>query len=241
MLHTNMGVMDSVYPRGFTEAYDDCMLAIDQATGNVFYNSSIYESAHKTKRDSLFSVPIGTLAPSNFCVGSNYKFSELQNDKYLLGTQGCGINGMAVSPNWLYMYDGSTLSKVITTGATSVTYVVNTPTYGICAPDTAQYVNVYWGGLDADECDNSYVGSQTSLQVYDPSPTLLSASALPDTVFDVVLGANSTIVYACGIQYVTELVNKNPPSLTISNVQHRQDVAHVMARLRPTYLFVVTR
>jgi len=217
MLDTTFTSMTIIYSRGFVEAYDDCLMAIDPSTSTLYFNASIYQSSPGTRNDSLISVPISALAPANYCVGNQYDFVELLDDKYLMGTIGCGMNGMAVSPAWLYMYDGSTLTRVNkNTGAPTASLVVNTPAYATCVSNNHKYILTYWGGLDADNCNNAYVGMGTSLQVYDSALALQSTTPLQDTVFDVVLGSDYKTVYTCGRGYVSSLTN-NASSVTISN------------------------
>src|SRR6185312_11834147 len=72
-------------------------------------------------------------------------------------------------------------------------------------------------GLDADGCDNVYVGENSAIQVYSPSLALLSTVALSNTVYDVVLGPNYTTIYAGGKSYVSAVNLTSAPSVTITN------------------------
>ncbi len=141
----------------------------------------------------VLKLPLPSLSPTAYMVPDGYKFLETSSIKYVgPGTNDPnGMNGMAASPNWLYMYDGSTLKQ-----ANKNTGVIN-KSLNISSS------SFLWGGLDADECDNIYLGNQSSIRVFSSSLTPIDTISLSGTVYDVVLGQNEQTLYACGNGFVS--------------------------------------
>jgi len=105
------------------------------------------------------------------------------------------MNGMAASPNWLYMYDGKTLQKRNKTNYGLVSSV------GLAGPVCTH------GGLAADACDQVYAGNGTTLSIYNSALTNISNTGLPGTIYAVTLGLNSADVYVSGDGFVEDLLN----------------------------------
>ncbi|MGP8216114.1 MAG: gliding motility-associated C-terminal domain-containing protein [Bacteroidia bacterium] len=145
----------------------------------------------------LVKLPLATnLSPTTYIVPDGYKFVALSSIGYV-GPPGVyntnAMNGMAASLNWLYLYDGGMLKR----------FNKNT---GLVIDSVKVSGSPYmWGGLDADICDNVYAGSQTWISVYNSSMTLADTINLPDTVYDVRIGANRQILYACGNGFVKSI------------------------------------
>ncbi|MCC7302480.1 MAG: gliding motility-associated C-terminal domain-containing protein [Bacteroidia bacterium] len=173
---------------------DNTLMCIDNCTNA----NDLYVAGNSGE---MAKVPANTLAPTAWNGNNGYTFAYA----------GCrnvggwifpvmGYNGMAVSANWLYTFDGAVLKKWDkNTGAfiTSVN-VTGTP--------------YQEGGLTTDRCNNVYAGANNQVNVYDPNLTLLTTIALPDTVYDLKLGLNN-LLYATGKNFVAEI--QLPPSLAV--------------------------
>ncbi|HSY77151.1 MAG TPA: gliding motility-associated C-terminal domain-containing protein, partial [Bacteroidia bacterium] len=194
-LDTNMTKLKVVNVLGASSPGHSMVFTAIDPTGASCYMAAAKSAVLDTAKfnNVLVKMPLPTLTPTVYNVSDGYKLVELASVNYVGPGPGSanGMNGMAVSPNWLYMSDGSTLRKADkNTGA-----IVNS--ISISGTSFA------WGGLDADICDNVYAGEQSSINVYSSSLSLLSTIALPGIVYDVVLGPNQKTVYACGRAYVS--------------------------------------
>lgn len=172
---------------------DNALMCIDQCTGS----NDIYMAGNSGE---MVKVPATTLTPTAWNVnnGHTFLYAGCRNvGNWVFPVM--GYNGMAVSANFLYTFDGALLKKWDkNTGAfiTSIN-VTNNP--------------FREGGLSTDHCNNVYVGANNAVNVYDPNLNLLTTIALPDTVYDVVLGRNN-LLYACGQNFTSEI--QLPPSLS---------------------------
>jgi gliding motility-associated-like protein len=141
----------------------------------------------------VLKMPLPALAPTTYIKPDGFKFVELASVNYVgpgVGTTN-GMNGMAASTNWLYMCDGSTLEQVSkNTGAINNSISVSSTAFS-------------WGGLDADICDNVYLGNKSSVYIYSSSLVPIDTISLSNTVYDVVLGPNEQTLYACGDGFVS--------------------------------------
>ncbi|HWY97662.1 MAG TPA: hypothetical protein VNY36_01140, partial [Bacteroidia bacterium] len=228
MLDTNMSAIVPVNPLGTPQAYWDVdRLCVDPAGSPAYMMISgssdlIYNYGWAPSQiNVLMSVPVPTLTPASYInqpsqnsAGTDDAFMEVESVYYMgpgtegtfpnISTVGNGMNGMAATNNWLYSYDGYRLTRHVKgTGAYNASTLIsgyNSNVWGYGETD------VYWGGLDADECDNLYVGNNSSLLLYTPGLAYTGTSvALPGTVFDVILGANSASLYTCGNGFVEAL------------------------------------
>ncbi|MGP8215749.1 MAG: PKD domain-containing protein [Bacteroidia bacterium] len=197
MLDTNMANMVPVNPLNTTACCHDVALIGMDPTGSTAYMGLAYPyGASSADPDILMSLPVPALNPALVNTSSAYTFEEVGSIPYVESTTGDanGMNGMAVSPNFLYMYDGLTLSKLNKgTGAVIATTAVTGGT------------KFKWGGLDADGCDNVYVGNDKTIDIYSSALTQTSTIALTNTVYDVVLYKNYTKLYSGGVGFVAEI------------------------------------
>ncbi len=207
MLDTNLVTLTPVNSLGVTDfGHDICLISSDPA-GGVVYMATTKPLISPDFANDVFSLPLPALTPPGFVTPDGFTFAEVASIPYVgvMVGDANGMNGLAASPNFLYMYDGATLKQASkTTGATGNSIALNTKYFR-------------WGGLDADFCDNVYVGNQTNLQIYNSGLGLVSTIALPDTVYDVVLGANDKIAYVGGQGYVTEITLNNPIPVNITH------------------------
>lgn len=203
MLDTNVTTITPINVLATNEsAHDMTLLAIDN-NDNFCYMATAQRSQISRFDNTMIKCPIPTLLPLVFSVPDGHKFQEATSVFYQYNNIGNGTNGMAVSPNWLYTYDGDSLKRWDkNTGALIAgIHVSSSPAnYG----KTQKQILVNWGGLSVDQCDNIYVGVGSSIKQYDAALILINTIPLSDTVFDVKLGLNATL-YACGKGFITEL------------------------------------
>ena len=175
-----------------TALHDFCLLALDN--NNMAYMATARSQAYPTQYDNvMLQAPGGTLSPVNYTVSDNHSFVEVASIAYVLNTtsDANGFNGMCVSQNFLYTYDGATLKKWNKNNGTLVGTV------------SVSNTSFTWGGLDVDDCDNVYVGVQSNIKKYDVNLTLQNTIATANTVYDLRLGPNNKL-YAAGNQFVQE-------------------------------------
>ncbi len=169
------------------------LATIDQSSSSCYMamaKSSVIDPANFN--NALVKLPLPTLSPTTYNVPDSYKFVELASINYVGPGIGAanGMNGMVASLNWLYLYDGGELKRFNKgTGALIDSVKVSNNPYA-------------WGGLDADLCDNIYTGSAKWISVYNSSLSLIDTINLPDTVYDVKIGANRQVLLACGKGFV---------------------------------------
>ena len=165
-----------------------CYMATVQTAGNVFAQ-----------------MPLPTLSPTTYTKPDHFGFLEDDVPKYIDGDPNASgaMNGMAASASWLYLYNGQSLEQ----------YNKNT---GILHDSIAVSNNAeQWGGIDADVCDDIYVGCQDSIKYYNGSLVLQGSINMPGDVYDLTLGQNN-LLYATGNGFVTEVAVPNPPTLISS-------------------------
>ncbi|TAL58732.1 MAG: T9SS type B sorting domain-containing protein [Bacteroidetes bacterium] len=159
----------------------------------------------------LFKGPAtATLVPLSYWVPTAHKFIEMSTS-FNPNMQTCAHNGISVSNNFVYTYDGYLLEKRNSATGALVSSVQVNP-YPIPYP---AYFFIHWAGVAVDACNNVYVGSKTSIKLYDSNLALLSTTSVPDTVYDVQFG-NGT-VYATGRSFVSAL-SITPPSGPCGNL-----------------------
>ncbi|TAL61715.1 MAG: hypothetical protein EPN85_04180, partial [Bacteroidetes bacterium] len=204
MLDTDLVSMTPVNVLSATSGWHDIsLLAIDNSS-SFCYMASSYNFATPTSDNFLIKCPVPGLVPLSFSVPDGHKFGELRSVMYFKGPAN-GINGMAVSPNWLYTYDSDSLKRWDkNTGALIAKIDISplSPSYYTGSGTPA--IKVLWGGLSVDACDNIYVGLFNSIKEYNSSLSLINTFTLPDTVYDVKIGINNKL-YACGKGFVTEI------------------------------------
>jgi len=209
LLDTGMVSITPVNPLGTTACcHDVCLIAMDP-TGSTTW-MAVANTADPAFGNSIMSLPVPAFTPANYITPDGFAFQEVNSIRYVgppvaFEAYANGMNGMAASPNWLYAYDGATLKQI------------NKATGAINASATVTATSFKWGGCDADGCDNAYVGENTAVEVYSSALALTSTIPLKDTVFDVVLGANYTTLYAGGVGYVSSVDITNSSSIKITN------------------------
>lgn len=125
--------------------------------------------------------------------GSNYASCD---NNFYCGNSLCfhGVSGMAVTPNYIYTYDGSVIFKRdINNGAQLGTVTV---------PGGVAEQN---SGIVIDSCGNIFVGTQNAIKEYDSTLTLITSMPMSGLVCDLVVGANGEII-ATGDGFVTSVV-----------------------------------
>ncbi|HXB40709.1 MAG TPA: PKD domain-containing protein [Bacteroidia bacterium] len=192
--------------QGGTSFHDMCMIALDPM-GNWCYMGATKSNVNPGWDDLLCKVPVTSLAPTAYKtpLGFPYTLREGYLNGMVLGTVSIGnpnsfsnaLNGMAASPNWLYVCDGTTLTKYNKNSGASV---ANSTVYNWSNPFSKD--SVRWSGTDADMCDNVYIGVKNQALIYNSNLTLTQTINLTDTVFDVRVGKNN-LLYACGKGFVS--------------------------------------
>ena len=206
VLDTNMtSFKDTVNALGATSGYHDISLMAIDPDGYHCYmaaaKSAFFDPLHFD--NYMMSLPLPSLSPTLYSVHENCHFVELSSVTYVFNSTN-GMNGAAASPNWLYLYNGDTVRRYHkNTGAL-------TTQFGIRRNSPFRY-----GGIDVDACDNLFVGVQDTIYVMDSTYSMYTKIPLTDTVFDVQLGQNGAL-YACGIGFVTEIINPVTPALISS-------------------------
>ncbi|HTA81771.1 MAG TPA: T9SS type A sorting domain-containing protein [Bacteroidia bacterium] len=199
VLDTNLSTLTPVNSLSAADGYHNvCLMALDPTENNA-YIAIAQTAANGNFNNSFASLLLPALSPANYIASDGFGFTDVGSIDYGAQTDGGyanAMNGMAASPDWLYMYDGDTLKKF------------DKNTAAITAVKQISATNPFqWGGLDADACDNVYVGAKAGIQVYNSSLSLISTLNLSDTVYDVVLGLNDATIYACGKGFVSQLTN----------------------------------
>lgn len=191
--NNHLGILDTFMVESSVPLFDNdlVLLALDRCGTNNCYvagtNHNTYASDISTIGTFIHTTPNGYTYPYGYI-------------------DGLGYNGMAVSPQFLYTYDGTELKRWDkNTGA----YINN-----FMVPGASGF---YEGGLDVDECENIYIGGNKSVQVFDQTYSLIATYPLPDDVFDLKLDRNSDKLYACGVDFVTSI--DLPPMFTIVTTQ----------------------
>ena len=171
-------------------AHDMCLVALDNSN-NCYMATTNY--GNPALNNVMVKCPVPALLPLAFNVPDGYSFTENGTNTYINGgvLPTKGFSGMAVSPNFLYTYDGTTAKRWNkTTGA-----LINS---GAISPASL----VQDGGLVVDDCDHIFAGVQTSIKQYDINFNVISTIAAPNTVCDVKLDLAKNLIYACGKQFV---------------------------------------
>ncbi len=184
---TNMNAVNSLNTNEI--AHDMCFLALDNSS-NCYMATTNWGNVNLNNR--MIRVPAATLQPSSFLVADGYTFQEGGNLTYIAGGQANGYNGICVSPNFLYTFDGGALKKWDKLNGTLLLTINPSGTLRT------------WGGMAVDDCDNLYVGFQNTVRQYDATLTLINTINVANTVYDVRLGPNNKL-YAAGKAFVAEI------------------------------------
>ncbi len=202
-----------------TGYHDLCLVACDPLVDSTYMASTWTYANTKLDNNVLMSFPMPSLSPTGLKTYDGLNFQECASPKYVATGPGNtnGMNGMAISPNWLYTYDGDSLQQ-IDKGTGAINSKVNV---------SGTYFN--WGGIAVDLCDNIYLGNSDSVDIYDGGSMSYKGSigAFKGNVFDVVLGngvlsGHDSILYVCGKGFVSsiEIDPPSPPTIKKSKVFH---------------------
>lgn len=210
--------------------HDMVLLTIDNSNGYCYMANADKQNSDTNISNVLIKCPLPSLLPLSFLVKDGYSFDELNSINYVrdslsylmpVAHDANGMNGMAASPNWLYLYDGYTLKRFNkNNGALIYAKKINTTKtiltwdgHGYYSPEVVQ-----WGGLDVDRCDNIYAGCKDSVNVYDSAMNKILAIPMvltTDTVYDLQLAPNN-LLYVCGNGFVSSYTISSPPPLSMS-------------------------
>jgi hypothetical protein len=189
MLDTNLVTVTPVNVLSAGGGFHDMVLLSPDPSGVSCYMATSWTAPFD---NMLVQVPLPTLAPTAYIVPDNFAFEEA-NVPWYVGTGNTvanGYDGMATSPDWLYMYNSVTLNRIVkNTGLLSASIPISN--------DVIHSGKTYWGGLAVDPCDDIYVGVHDSIKLYNSSMVLNSSITLNEMVYDLVLGQNN-LIYAAG-------------------------------------------
>jgi gliding motility-associated-like protein len=195
LVDTNLSVLTPVNVLNASNDYHDiALLAIDNAN-NCYMATS---RGNPGFDNVLIRCPANTLTPPQFTAQNNNMFLE-QNSFLFVNGRCNGYNGIVVTGNYVYTYNGAILEKWNKiTGALVGSINVSTPQY---SNYFGQHILCSWAGLTADACGNIYVGNKARVLVYDTNFTQMSTLIIGDTVLDLKVGAGN-LLYACGRNFV---------------------------------------
>ena len=163
----------------------------------------IHVSQYPTTQASTNRLTGNTSAYANFYnVQSGYMLGEMgayyaSCDNTLYCQSGdCfhGINALALTPNFIYTFDGDSLYKRDIATGNQLGMVVIPNGQG-----------QYNSGIVIDSCGNIFVGGQNAVYQYDSNLNLLSSQNTSGAVFDLVVGVAGEII-ACGNGFVQSLI-----------------------------------
>jgi gliding motility-associated-like protein len=196
MLDTSLSALTPVNMFNATEPYHDIgLLAVDDY-GSTYMLTAKSQFCGCTNLDnSMAKAPVPALTPTTWQVSSGLTIAEYSTATYVSESTSA-YNGMAVSPNYLYNYDGKTLQQRNMGSGTVVKSVI---------VGGAANVNLKYGGITVDRCDNVYVGFNSTIHRFDVN--LVDQGSIATTsgnVFDLKIGKND-ILYASGAGFVQAL------------------------------------
>ncbi len=202
------------------DTHDMVLLAMDNSGAFCYMATAKSYLFPSTYDNVILKCPVPALVPPVFSVPDGHMFFEEKSINYVPYSFGLrdanGMNGMSASPNYLYTYDSDSLKRWNKNSGAYITGLHISPaaaTYSVYPPGTA--INIGWGGLSTDDCDNIYAGVSTSIKKYNTSLALTNTFVLPDTVFDVKVGPKNKL-YACGKGFATEIININTITPTVT-------------------------
>lgn len=171
---------------GSEEGHDMALTCLDPNGSQCYMATTQSAGDPGNFNNVMVQLPFPAMAPATYYAPTGYTFQESNVAQYVGVSVANGLNGMAASPNWLYIYDGAKLKRV------------NKGTGAIVSTVTVSATSEQWSGLDVDNCDDLFVGENSAIQQYNSALTLVATYAASSTVYDVVLGANYGKLYACG-------------------------------------------
>ncbi|HXP53000.1 MAG TPA: hypothetical protein VN922_23855, partial [Bacteroidia bacterium] len=147
----------------------------------------------------LFATNMPALTSLNWAIPDGYGFAEANSIGFVSNGVGSanGMNSLAASPNYLYMYDGGYLSEWSKTGGGQI----------------GGYVNVNSGmqyneaGIAADGCSNVYVGDGANIAIYNSALVNLTVTGVNNQVYAIRLGKNDATLWVTGVGFIQEFNN----------------------------------
>ncbi len=137
VIDTNMNItpVNSLGANASQTGHDIVLTCMDP-NGTQCYMASAQSAGDPGNFNNvMFQMPVPALAPTTYQTSTGYVFQESNVAQYVGSSTANGLNGMAASPNWLYIYDGAKLKRVNKGTGAIITTVVITAT-----PED-------WGGL----------------------------------------------------------------------------------------------
>jgi len=182
-----------------TGLHDMWGLTLD-AFGSAYFATAKTQVGSAGYDNIIYKVPTPALTPIIWQAAEGYNFVEVASVSYVPSTPN-GFNGITMSNVNLYTYDSYILKKWNSaTGAQTGSANVN----------GASLATMSYGGLDADDCDNLFLGLNNTIVQYNSALAQVGTIAKPANVYDVSLGANN-ILYSCGAGFVSaDLINLLP-------------------------------
>ncbi|MEO6883596.1 MAG: SprB repeat-containing protein, partial [Bacteroidia bacterium] len=202
VLDSNVSAITPVNILGASTALHDFALLAQDNNSNC-YMATAKSVVYPTIFDNVMvKAPIPALSPTAYMVSDGYTFQEVGSITYIPSTPN-GFNGMAVSPNFLYTYDGAVLKKW------------NSSTGALLASVTVTGTSFTSGGLQVDNCDHIFVGAQNTIKQYDVNLNLVATIPASNTVYDLKLG-KAGLIYACGLGFVQSIQLILPPCAALT-------------------------
>ncbi len=212
MMDTSMSTLTPVNVLSTNKTFRDmALLGIDNNSNFCYMSTTKSVSAPTIADDNiLIKCPIPALIPLGFAIRTFHRIGEMGSVCYVNNmvpngnAPAVGFNGLTVSPTGVYTYDSDSVKRWNKNTGALLAAIDASATAPIYAGYTGSEIQVKWGGIWADECDNLYVGVDKAIKCYNSNLTLTNTIALSNTVFDVKLGVNNKL-YACGVGFVQEI------------------------------------
>ena len=134
-----------------------------------------------------------------------YDFHEILNTTYWSTAN--GVNGIACGKNFVYTYDGRKILQIDKSTGTIIDSVF------LDSEQFSQY------GIDTDDCEKVYVGTENSIIVYTENLTLITEYAVPDTCYDLAIEGDHLNVSGKGFiaQFDLNLLDESSFEITLTN------------------------
>ncbi len=188
------------------EGHDMALTCVDPNGVKCYMASTQSAGDPGNFNNVMIQLPVPALTPTAYQTATGYAFQESNVAQYVGAFTANGLNGMAASANWLYIYDGANLKRV------------NKGTGAIVSTVAVTGTSEDWGGLDVDPCDNVYVGENSAIEVYSSTLTLTTTYATSSTIYDLQLGKNYQALYACGNGFLSYMP-LTAPSVSITKTR----------------------
>lgn len=186
--------------------HDIAVLTSDKNYPYCYMATAVSNNLTSDFDNVLLKCPLTSLVPPVYINYEHYAFVEIASNAYVdnvspsSGSYANGVNGIVATANNIYMWDGSLLSRI---NKSTGNITISNNTY----PNVKGLFNqqiVTYGGIDADKCENVYIGDHANIDIADTNLTITSVIPLPssgDTVYDVHISPQGNL-YACGYGFV---------------------------------------